>query len=129
MRGVDTLSAKYVLLRRVTRMTGVEISGEVMESLKRNPSQFEKAEVFDYLDLLGLQENVKHMNVINQAKGDFYYLQGLIRHEDNAALQYFSKAEACLGECSVACSFGALTLVVFAQRMHCALRPTIRSCC
>lgn len=68
-------SGKWLLMARVNMMTGVEVEPAVMEQLQAEPKMFDRAEVLDYLDVIGLRERVKHLNIINQAKGEFYYLK------------------------------------------------------
>ena len=67
-------SGKWLLMARVNTMTGVEVEPAVMEQLQAEPKMFDRAEVLDYLDVVGLRERVKHLNIINHAKGEFYYL-------------------------------------------------------
>lgn len=76
---------------------------------------FERSEVLDYLDVVGLKERVKPLNIINHAKvsspaplppffflfsmiiqGEFYYMKGLMRHNHSSSVEYFQKAESCL---------------------------------
>lgn len=52
---------------------------------------FERSEVLDYLDVIGLKERVKHLNIINHAKGEFYYMKGLMRHNHSSSIEYFVK--------------------------------------
>jgi tetratricopeptide (TPR) repeat protein len=89
-------AGKWLLMVRVNAMTGIEIEPAVMEQLQREPKMFDRAEVLDYLDVIGLRERVKHLNIINHAKGEFYYLKGLMRHNHSSSIEYFEKAEKCL---------------------------------
>ncbi len=89
-------AGKWLLMMRVNAMTGIEIEPAVMEQLQKEPKMFDRAEMLDYLDVIGLKERVKHLNIINHAKGEFYYLKGLMRHNHSSSIEYFEKAEKCL---------------------------------
>jgi hypothetical protein len=69
---------KWYLMVRVNETAGIEIEPAVMEQLQSEPKMFERSEVLDYLDVIGLRERVKPLNIINQAKGEFYYLKGAL---------------------------------------------------
>ena len=89
-------AGKWLLMVRINIMTGIEVEPAVMEQFQREPKMFDRAEVLDYLDIVGLRERVKHLNIINHAKGEFYYLKGLMRHNHSSSIEYFEKAEQCL---------------------------------